>query len=527
MRRPLSVLVLAALLVFAPSLATAGDIGVRITEPADGVVVAGTVTLAAETTGEVTSVQFDWSTDGAAWTPIALDTQPADGWVAAWDTAGYSGPATVRAVASDGTSAVSALVTIEVDNSLTIAVVASRPVFSPNGDGRMDATTIRATVSLPVTLSVDVLDAAGDVVRNLLASAPVAAGTARIPWDGRAGNGRRVPDGAYAVVAQATDVAGNELTATADIVVDTHRPAFALHRIAPDPMRTVGPVRFSFEVQDSSPSVIVSYVITDVAGAAIFRSRPADMRPRRAALSWKGWLGSRPAPPGLYHVGFIVRDGAGNVRLVRPASFRSERPVATIAVRRVEGVKGLVALTFDDCASASAWGRILSVLDARHAQASFFCSGVYVAANPELARRTVALGETVGAHGWSHPFMSLLGQDEIRQQLASNANAWWSAARVTPVPWFRPPYGSYDQDVLSVAGGAGYVHTVLWDVDPQDWGRPGASRITARVLSAAGPGSIVVMHTLDQTADALPAIIDGLRARGLEPVGLTALFAAA
>jgi peptidoglycan/xylan/chitin deacetylase (PgdA/CDA1 family) len=526
MRRPLSILVFAALLVWAPRWATASEIAVHIVQPADGDVVAGTVTLAAETAGDVASVQFDWSSDGSAWTPIALDTQPADGWAAVWDTTGYSGPATVRATAADGTSTESAYVTIEVDNAPTIVVVASRVSISPNDDGRMDATVIRVTVGVPVTLSVDVLNAAGDVVRNLVTQSAVEAGSTQIRWDGKAGNGHRVPDGTYAVVAEATDSAGNELTATADVVVDTHRPTFALYRIAPDPMRTVGPVRFSFDVQDSSLSVRVSYVITDVSGTVVFRSRPADMRPQRAVLSWKGWLRSTPAPPGLYQVGFIVRDGAGNVRLIHPTPFRDERPVSTITVRRVDGAKGLVALTFDDCASASAWGRILSVLDARHAQASFFCSGVYVAANPELAQRTVALGETVGAHGWNHPFMSMLGEGEIRQQLALDANAWWNVARVTPVPWFRPPYGSYDQNVLSVVGGAGYLHTVLWDVDPQDWRRPGASTIAAHVLSRASAGSIVVMHTLDQTADALPAIIDGLRARGLEPVGLAALFAA-
>jgi peptidoglycan/xylan/chitin deacetylase (PgdA/CDA1 family) len=526
MRRPLAVFVLTAVCVSTASAAAAEDIAVAITEPADGVVVAGVVTLAAETVGDVSSVAFDWSSDGSTWTPIATDTQPADGWAAEWDTAGYSGTAVIRATASDGSSTASDSVTVEVNNSLEIVTVVSRPAFSPNGDGRVDTTAVNVTLDVPAVLSVEVVNPQGVLVRELAGSVPVEAGTTQLTWDGTDSSGQTVPDGAYAFAVEAVDGAGNGGAATAGVVVDTRQPVFALRRIAPQPMRSIGPVRFSFRIRDRSSRVRVSYVITNVAGVIVVRAGAVEMRSGRATLSWNGRTGRGPAPPGLYHVRFVVGDGAGNVRKADPAPFRSERPVHTTAVREVPGAKGLVALTFDDCYSASAWGRILSILAARHARASFFCSGMYVTSFPELARRTVVLGETVGAHGWNHPNMTTLGKDEIRRQLVSDANAWWQAARATPVPWFRPPYGSYDADVLSAASEAGYLHTVLWSVDPQDWRRPGASSITARVLSAAGPGDIVVLHTLDQTASALPAIIDGLRARGLEPVSLAALIAA-
>lgn len=68
-----------------------------------------------------------------------------------------------------------------------------------------------------------------------------------------------------------------------------------------------------------------------------------------------------------------------------------------------------------------------------------------------------------------------------------------------PAPYFRPPYGAYDSEVLRAVG-------------------------ADRVLSHARAGSIVVMHTLDGTAAALPSIIGRLRKRGLEPVSLQELF---
>jgi peptidoglycan/xylan/chitin deacetylase (PgdA/CDA1 family) len=49
--------------------------------------------------------------------------------------------------------------------------------------------------------------------------------------------------------------------------------------------------------------------------------------------------------------------------------------------------------------------------------------------------------------------------------------------------------------------------------------------ITSRVLAATGPGSIVLMHTLPQTAAALPAILRGLRSQRLAVVGLPTLLA--
>jgi peptidoglycan/xylan/chitin deacetylase (PgdA/CDA1 family) len=120
-----------------------------------------------------------------------------------------------------------------------------------------------------------------------------------------------------------------------------------------------------------------------------------------------------------------------------------------------------------------------------------------------------------------------MSESAVRGDLQRQAQAWWRVARVTPVPYFRPPYGSYDSSTLAAAGDLGFARTMLWDVDPQDWRRPGASVIVSKVLGAIGPGDIVVMHVQAQTADALPSILDGLRRRGLIQSSLPELFAAA
>jgi peptidoglycan/xylan/chitin deacetylase (PgdA/CDA1 family) len=80
--------------------------------------------------------------------------------------------------------------------------------------------------------------------------------------------------------------------------------------------------------------------------------------------------------------------------------------------------------------------------------------------------------------------------------------------------------------VLDVAGHAGYATVVGYDVDPADYQDPGATSVSRRTLAAVQPGSIVSLHFGHAgTIDALPSILTGLQARGLEPVTMSVLLA--
>ncbi len=73
------------------------------------------------------------------------------------------------------------------------------------------------------------------------------------------------------------------------------------------------------------------------------------------------------------------------------------------------------------------------------------------------------------------------------------------------------------------------VHLVLWDVDPMDWRRPPAAVIADRVVNAARPGRVVLMHDgggdRTNTVAALPVIIQRLRAQGYQFVTMDQLYA--
>lgn len=187
-----------------------------------------------------------------------------------------------------------------------------------------------------------------------------------------------------------------------------------------------------------------------------------------------------------------------------------------------------VALTFDDGPTPSTTPPILSVLESTRTPATFFDVGRYVHAWPYLAQREWDDGFVVGVHTWDHPVMTTLSPDRMRREIADTVGALHSAIGDGACIWlWRPPYGAYNRTVLQQARAQGLT-TIMWNVDPRDWSRPGASVIVQQVLAQVRPGAIILMHdgpaAREQTAQALPIIIDALRARGLTPVSIPQLL---
>ena len=400
------------------------------------------------------------------------------------------------------------------------------PGFSPNGDGRVDVARISVRTGGPADVSILVARLDGRTVRTLAESDPVN-GDATYTWRGRSDAGRRVADDRYRVVATAQDLDG-EVRRHAPVVVDTTPPAFTWKGIAPEPLLTTGSVRFTFTTSDRfSGRVAVAYAVSDAEGRLVERVRAGKHAAGERTVSWDARApGSHAIWTGLYRVAVRVTDELGNDRTGPLRPFRDHRPVKSRVIRRVDGAGRRVALTFDDCTYGDSWKRILGALHASDAQATFFCAGSMVPAHALLARRTVALGNAIGSHTWNHG--SLIGASEatVRSQVRRDQAAWWTRARSTPAPFFRPPNGEIGATTLAGVGGEGFRWVVLWDVDPSDWSGISAGEITRRVLSSVRPGSIVVMHVKYHTAAAVSGILRGLRARNLEPVSLPVLLRA-
>lgn len=410
--------------------------------------------------------------------------------------------------------------------TLTVTVTTDRPAFSPNGDGVADLVQITVAPSSPAAIVADVANAGGAVVRTSLT--PSADSLDAFSWDGLDDAGSTVLDGAYTVTASATDPAtGLSVTGSAPVVVDTLAPTARLNQV-PRVITSAGPVRFPVILRDASNLPLDAILtILDAAGESVGEVDATIAKPGLHMIAWPARVDGRPNPNGMMLAGLSVSDAASNSAIAPTTrSFILQRPVKTTVIRRVDGAGRRVALTFDDCNDADAWSRILDAIATAKIGATFFCAGSSVAKLPDLARRTLSMGISIGNHTWSHLELTKLAALAIDGQLSRDASTWWRVARVTPLPLFRPPFGAYDDTVTREAGARGYNWTVLWDVDPRDWSGISPSEIANRVLAGARGGSIVVLHTKQATADAIGGIIARLQAKGLQPVSVPNLLRA-
>ena len=139
---------------------------------------------------------------------------------------------------------------------------------------------------------------------------------------------------------------------------------------------------------------------------------------------------------------------------------------------------------------------------------------------PDYVKKIDAAGHELGTHGATHSYMSRLSEGEIRAELTASSQAI-AVQTQKPVTLFRPPYGDYNDRLIDVANDMGLL-PVQWDVDSLDWKDLSAAEIVSRVVPRVRSGSIILCHNNGlHTAEALPAMIDALRAKGyvFVPVG--------
>ena len=509
-----------------PVAALAAPTTVQLTVPGDGAALRGWAQMKAEApASDSVTFQRARSAEGT-YTQIKTDATPGDGWEIAWDTTSVAeGAWFLRAKAnSAGPPVFSDPVAVTVDNTApTVTVEASPAAFSPNGDRVKDRTFVRATLSEPAALELDLVNGAGRVVHRLVPGHAVSAGPHRFDWGGmvqRFGQWRVAQDGVLAIRATAVDAAGNDGHGAGTIRIDTQAPGFRWGSVSPEPASGSGPVTLSFQSYDRGDTVSIQAAIwNEVKRVAFVQGKARPTGPASVQV------GPPPSPaPGLYRARITVVDEAGNRLESAFLPFRIQHPVTSTVVRGFTDVGNRVALTFDDCAFDDAWTSILNTLEARDLRATFFCASSTLDGNIAQARRTVADGMSIGSHTRSHPVLTTLSPGEIRSQIQADVDAWWRIAHATPLPLFRPPYGAYDSEVLQVAGSLGFTRTVTWAVDPQDWASPGVGAIQQRVLSHAHAGMIVVMHVKPETAAALPGLLDALAARGYHQTALDEMF---
>lgn len=173
-----------------------------------------------------------------------------------------------------------------------------------------------------------------------------------------------------------------------------------------------------------------------------------------------------------------------------------------------------VALTFDDGPDPDWTPQTLALLRQYQVRATFCLVGSNVARFPELVRAIAADGHTLCNHSWSHDLS--LGQRSrarIVADLVRTNEALREAVPGARIAYFRQPGGNWTPSVVAAAHQLGMT-SLHWAVDPQDWRRPGAGSISARVTGGTFGGAIVLLHDAGgdrrQTVHALRTILPNL-----------------
>ena len=191
----------------------------------------------------------------------------------------------------------------------------------------------------------------------------------------------------------------------------------------------------------------------------------------------------------------------------------------------VETEKPQISISFD-----AAWGNedtqaLLDILASHEVKATFFMTGGWVESYPDDVKKIYEAGHDLGNHSESHKYMSKLSDEEMTRELMTVHN---KVKELTGYEMFlfRPPYGDYNNEVVTNARKNGY-YPIQWNVDSLDWKDYGAADIGKKITENKnlGNGSIILCHNgAKYTKDALDTVITTLQDKGYEFVPISQLI---
>ena len=162
----------------------------------------------------------------------------------------------------------------------------------------------------------------------------------------------------------------------------------------------------------------------------------------------------------------------------------------------------IIYLTFDAGYENGNTSAILDALKKHHAPAAFFLVGNYLETSPELVKRMVEEGHTVGNHTYHHPDMSKIAAKEDFQKELQDLEQLYQQITGQPLKkYYRPPQGRFRESNLKRAKEMGY-HTFYWSLAYVDWyedKQPTHEEAFQKLLGRIHPGAIVLLHSTSKT----------------------------
>ena len=167
------------------------------------------------------------------------------------------------------------------------------------------------------------------------------------------------------------------------------------------------------------------------------------------------------------------------------------------------------------------WGteqiyQILQILKEHQAKATFFIGGCWADDNVECLKQIALDGHELGNHGYFHKDHAKLSKADNEKEIKTCNQYVFLSTGITPT-LFAPPSGSYGKEMLSACDALNMT-TILWSRDTIDWRDKDKSLIYKRATKDIKGGEFVLMHPMQETADALNDILNYYSACNLRVV---------
>lgn len=198
------------------------------------------------------------------------------------------------------------------------------------------------------------------------------------------------------------------------------------------------------------------------------------------------------------------------------------RRMEEIAQQTSSGEGKVIAFTFDDGPSSHT-PALLQELKNYDAKASFFVLGSSVAKRKEILQQIVDEGHEIASHTYHHPQLTKLSDEAVLQEIDSCDAIIHEAVGVKP-NLFRPPYGAYDNRVLSLLESRGKA-VIMWSVDTLDWKYRDKDYVKNYILNHSKDGDIVLLHDVHRSSvDGFIEALPELKARGFQLLTVSELL---
>lgn len=188
-----------------------------------------------------------------------------------------------------------------------------------------------------------------------------------------------------------------------------------------------------------------------------------------------------------------------------------------VPIYNVQTDSNNVALTFDASWGSDKTRGIMDILEENGYKGTFFLTGIWIDANPDLVKEIHERGHQIGNHSVNHKHMSSLSTSEITTEITEINDKINTLTGVTPT-CFRAPFGEYDNNLINKLNELN-MQCIQWNIDTLDWKGISGAQITERVVKKLSSGSIILFHNnSDHVLDALPTVILAIKNKGLNAV---------